>query len=254
MRAIFMYHSIDRTGSPISVDPRVFRQQMEFLAAGRPRVVPLADAAKSDAPDETIALTFDDAFANFEEFAAPVMADLGLPATVFVVTGHVGGNNAWGNATSTLASGGSIPILPLMTWDALQRVQRRGIELGGHTRSHSRLPSLPDQALADEIDASADRLERELGMRPAAFAYPYGALDHRVVNAVRRTYRRACTTELRTLDRAEDAVRLPRLDAYYFRAPGQLEQWGSSAFQRRIWLRAQARRVRRFVAAAAERA
>lgn len=253
MRAIFMYHSIDESGSPISVEPRVFRRQMEFLARGRPRVVPLADVASDGAPDETIALTFDDAFANFEEHAAPIMADLGLPATVFVVSEHVGKNNAWGNATSTLASGGTIPILPLMTWDAIKRVMQGGIEIGAHTRSHPRLSSLSDQTLADEVDAPVERLASELGNRPTAFAYPYGDLDHRVVSAVRRTYRRACTTELRALDRGEDPMRLPRLDAYYFRSPGQLEQWGSSAFHRRIWFRAQARRVRRFVASASER-
>ncbi len=248
-----MYHSIDESGSPISVEPRVFRQQMEFLARGRPRVVPLADIAAGSAPDESIALTFDDAFANFEEHAAPIMADLGLPATVFVVTDHVGKTNAWGNATSTLASGGTIPILPLMTWDAIKRVTRRGIEIGAHTRSHPQLTSLSDQALAEEVDEPVEHVARELGTRPAAFAYPYGDLDHRVVGTVRRTYRRACTTELRALGHGEDPVRLPRLDAYYFRAPGQLEQWGSSAFQRRIWIRAQARRVRRFVSSAAER-
>ncbi|MGH7695892.1 MAG: polysaccharide deacetylase family protein, partial [Gemmatimonadaceae bacterium] len=94
MRAIFMYHSIDESGSAISVDARAFRRHMEFLARGRPRVIPLRDISTSNAADETVALTFDDGFANFGEFAAPLLADLGLPATVFVVTDHVGGTNA----------------------------------------------------------------------------------------------------------------------------------------------------------------
>jgi hypothetical protein len=42
-------------------------------------------------------------------------------------------------------------------------------------------------------------------------------------------------------------VRLPRLDAWYFRDEGQLEQWGTPAFRRRLWLRAQGRRVRRLI-------
>jgi peptidoglycan/xylan/chitin deacetylase (PgdA/CDA1 family) len=251
MRAIFMYHSIDDSGSPISLGARVFRQQMEFLAKGTPRVVPLADIER--APDESVALTFDDAFANFEEIAAPLMSDLGLPSTVFVVTDHVGRTNAWPNATSTLASGGAIPVLPLMTWDGVARVKQRGVEIGAHTRSHPRLTSLSDQALADEVNEPADRLAKEFGSSPESFAYPYGDVDHRVIAAARQKYARACTTELRALDRGEDCMHLPRLDAYYFRAPGQLEQWGSSAFHRRLWFRAQARRVRRFVAGAAER-
>jgi hypothetical protein len=33
----------------------------------------------------------------------------------------------------------------------------------------------------------------------------------------------------------------------YFRKQGQLEQWGTPAFRRRLWLRAQGRRVRRLI-------
>lgn len=244
-----MYHSIDETGSPISIDPRAFRQHMEFLARGRPRVIPLRDIATHAAPDETVAITFDDGFANFVEFAVPLLEDLGLPTTMFVVTDHVGGTNAWQNA----AGPKNIPILPLMSWDALQRIARGGVEIGSHTRRHARLTTVDDPGLVEELEGAADRLQRELGARPTSFAYPYGDLDHRVMAAVRRTYLRACTTELRALEVGADCARLPRLDAYYLRAPGRLEEWGSPAFQRHLWLRAQARRVRRFVAAAAER-
>ena len=37
---------------------------------------------------------------------------------------------------------------------------------------------------------------------------------------------------------------LPRLDAFYLRGEGQLEAWGTTAFRRRITLRASLRRVR----------
>lgn len=248
MRAILTYHSIDESGSPISIDPRVFRSHMEFLAVGQPRVVPLADMVSGQASDESLALTFDDAFANFHEHALPILSDLGLPATVFVVSDHVGGQNDW-SAPGLVH--GSVPLLPLMSWDHLATVANRGIEIGGHTRRHPRLTGLNPAALADEIDGATERLERELQTRPKAFAYPYGDVNHAVRDAVGRTYACACTTELRALARVEDNLLLPRLDAYYFRSGGQLEQWGSSAFQRRLWFRAQARRVRRLVTSAA---
>lgn len=250
MRAILTYHSIDESGSPISVDPRAFRRHMEFLAKGRPHVVPLADVAAANAADESIALTFDDAFANFEQFAAPLLEDLGLPATVFVVTDHVGGHNDWG--TPGIAHG-DVPTLPLMSWDALALLAQRGVEIGAHTRSHPHLTSLSPVALADEVDGCAERIQSHIGTRPTSFAYPYGDVDHRVVAAVRHTYMRACTTELRALEVGDDCLRLARIDAYYLRAPRTLEQWGTPAFQRRLWFRAQARRVRRLVADAVER-
>ncbi|MGQ0642264.1 MAG: polysaccharide deacetylase family protein [Gemmatimonadaceae bacterium] len=250
MRAILTYHSIDDSHSPISVAARAFRSQMEFLAAGRPRVLALADVASDAAPDECVALTFDDAFANFSKIAAPLLADLGLPATVFVVTDHVGGKNDWSGPGM---SHGTVPPLPLMSWDEIERIARLGIEIGGHTRRHPRLSSLSGAELQDEIAGCAEKLRATLGARPASFAYPYGDVDDEVVAVVGRSYERACTTELRALEDGDPALRLPRLDAYYFRAAGLLEQWGSAAFQRRIWFRAQARRVRRFVASAAER-
>jgi len=250
MRAILTYHSIDESGSPISVDPRVFRSHMEFLARGRPRVVSLADLTREDAPDECVALTFDDAFANFASVAAPLLADLALPATVFVVTDHVGGKNDWDGPG---LRHGAVPILPLMSWGEIARIAQSGTEIGGHTRRHPRLTAVAPAALVDEIAGCAEKLRRTLGVRVTSFAYPYGAVNDEVAVAVGRSFQRACTTELRGLEGREDLLRLPRLDAYYLRAPGLLEQWGSAAFQGRMWFRAQARRVRRFVAAAAER-
>jgi peptidoglycan/xylan/chitin deacetylase (PgdA/CDA1 family) len=251
MRAILTYHSIDESASPISIDPRVFRSQMEFLAAGRPRVVPLADVLQETAPDECVALTFDDAFANFAEFAAPVLADLALPATVFVVTDHVGGKNDWEGPG---LSHGSVPLFPLMSWNSIQRLADRGVEIGGHSRRHPRLSAVPAAQLEEETAGCAGKLAATLGVSVTSFAYPYGDLSDAVVRSVAKSYQRACTTDLRALDRADDVMRLPRLDAYYFRASGQLQQWGTAAFQRRLWLRAQARRVRQFVAASAGRA
>ncbi|MGQ0539525.1 MAG: polysaccharide deacetylase family protein [Gemmatimonadaceae bacterium] len=246
MRAILTYHSIDDSGSPISIDAAVFRRQMEFLARGRPRVVPLADIVALDASADAVALTFDDGFANFAAAALPLLVDCGFPATVFVVTDHVGALNDWSGA----ASGAGIPSLPLMSWDALGALAVRGIEVGAHTRRHPYLTSVSAAAVADEVEGAALRITAELGRRPTSFAYPYGDLDDIVVAAARRCYERACSTEFRVLTSADDALRLPRLEMYYLRAMGQLEQWGTASFERRLWMRAQGRRVRQLMRSA----
>lgn len=246
MRAILTYHSIDESGSPISLDRRAFERHVAFLARGAPRVVPLRDILA--APDDSVALTFDDGFVNFAEIGVPLLEAHGLPATVFVVADHVGGRNDW---SGPRLPGSVIPELPLLSWDALGELAQRGFEIGAHTRRHSRLSQIPPSQLSDELEGCARRMHEELGERPESFAYPYGDLDHDVVGAARQTYSRGCTTDLRLLEREEDALLLPRLDIYYLRAAGALEQWGTPAFQRRLWLRAQARRVRRLVTAAA---
>jgi peptidoglycan/xylan/chitin deacetylase (PgdA/CDA1 family) len=72
MRAILTYHSIDDSGSPISVAPEEFRAHVRWLGSGAVRVVPLAKLVTLPPDDDAVALTFDDAFENFSTIAAPL--------------------------------------------------------------------------------------------------------------------------------------------------------------------------------------
>lgn len=240
MRAILTYHSIDTSGSPISVSPAVFRAHCRFLASGRVRVVPLTSLFEDPAAQDVVALTFDDGFANFATEAAPYLEENALPSTVFVVSDHVGGHNDWGGRPAPL-----VPHLPLLGWDELMKLQDHGATIGAHTRRHRPLTQLRGDELADEVQGGIDRIASTVGRRPTAFAYPYGAVNADVAAAVREACAWACTTELRPLGGREDRALLPRLDMYYFRAPGQLEAWGTAAFRSRLWLRTQGRRLRR---------
>lgn len=234
-----MYHSLDASGSPISLEPAVFEQQVRFLAGGRVKVVPLEQLAGLPDPDDAIAVTFDDGFRNFAAEAAPRLRRHGIPVTLFVVSDH-NGSNDWGGLSAP-----GIPTLPLLDWAALGRLQEQGVTLGGHTRHHPRLAALDGARLEDEIGGCAERIERETGVRPTAFAYPYGNLNEDAVAVTARHFATACTTELRTLRPEERMHLLPRLDMYYFREPGALETWGTSRFRLRLALKAGARRVRR---------
>lgn len=245
MRAILTYHSIDPSGSPISVSPEDFRRHVQWLASGRVRVLSLADLVADQGSEDAVALTFDDGFANFGETAVPLLRAYALPATVFVVSDHVGGTNEW----EGIAAPG-IPILPLLDWQSLGRLAEQGIELGAHTRRHRALPTLPADQIDDEVGGGIAVMRRELGSAPRSFAYPYGAVDEASAAVVRRTVSLACTTVLRELRADDDPAQLPRLDMFYLRRAGRLESWGTQAFTRHLWLRAQARRVRQAVVSA----
>jgi peptidoglycan/xylan/chitin deacetylase (PgdA/CDA1 family) len=237
MRAVLTFHSIDGSGSVISIDPVEFRRQLEWLAGSRVKVVSL-DRLASETGD-SVALTFDDAFANFATEAWPVLESLGLPATVFVPTGHVGGTNAW-------ESGGPLPVLPLMDWATLGRLVDSGLELGSHGVTHADLRRVSDAELVDELEASGTMLRDKTGFRATMLAYPYGAVDDRSADATRSRYAMAFTTEFRDVGGVEDAGRMPRLDACYFRRPGLLEQFGTEWFRRFVARRRGLRRIRRF--------
>lgn len=239
MRAILTYHSIDASGSPISLSRDEFARHAAWLASGRVRVTGVDELLRMPDDTDAVALTFDDGFRNFAEIAQPLLAEHGLPATVFVVSDYVGRTNAWGGAPDP-----GVPVLPLMNWDELARMRECGIELGAHTRRHRRLAWLRGPELVDEISAAAEIIRRHTGARPAGFAYPYGSHSESASYLVERSYSWGCTTELRMLRGRESRARVPRLDMYYFRDWRRLDAWGSARFTCYLTLRAQARRVR----------
>ncbi len=237
MRAILTWHSIDASGSPISVAPEAFRQQVDWLRSGRVRVVSVDELLTMPRDVDAVALTFDDGFANFATEAAPLLLRDDFPVTVFVVTDRVGMDNRWRGQDE------GMPVLPLMDWDTLGRLQQQRVTIGAHTRTHPRLTSAGTDVMA-ELRGADDSLERELGARPAGFAYPYGACDARVTSAVAQTYRWACTTAFRPLSDADDPHLLPRLDAWYFRDHRRFDSWGSARFRAWAWARQNGRTIR----------
>lgn len=245
MRAILTYHSIDASGSPISVAPEAFARHVTWLASGHVSVEPLAAIVQggdcaADGRDR-VALTFDDAFENFATVAWPRLRASGLPATVFVVSGHVGGTNRWDGAPVP-----GIPELPLLTWDALGACAAAGADIGAHSRTHPHLSHTAAAARHEELAGCRDTIAARLGVTPESFAYPYGDCDATVVRDTAAVFARACTTEYRHVGASDSVHRLPRLDMFYFQAPGTLDDWGRPAFLRRIAMRRAARAMRQW--------
>lgn len=245
MRAILTWHSLDASGSPISLTPEEFRRQLAWLATGAVRVVSLEQLLGMGDDASAVALTFDDGFVNFATEAIPLLQQHGLPVTLFVVTGHVGRDNSWRGAGDP-----GIPVLPLLDWEALGKLRDAGVTLGAHTRTHPRLSRCGPAELQAELGLAAEEMEKRLGERPRGFAYPYGDVDSRVATAAASVYGWACTTEFRALNAPDAPNRLPRLDAWYFRDPARFASWGSVRFRGWLWSRRQARILRSALSAA----
>jgi peptidoglycan/xylan/chitin deacetylase (PgdA/CDA1 family) len=239
MTATITYHSIDDSGSPISIAPGEFDGHLRWLTSGRIRVLPLDElVGHHPGAADAAAVTFDDGFLNTRGPIEALLAH-GVPVTIFVVTGQVGGTNRWGGREAA-----GIPTLPLLGWQDLEDLMTRGATIAAHTRTHPALTRVSAEALDDELFGAREELARRLGSASAHVAYPYGDVDDRVVARTGAYYRWGHTTEFRTFTSRESSLRLPRLDMYYFRAPGALDAWGTARFRRHIaWCRAR-RRVR----------
>lgn len=208
---ILTYHSLDETGSPVSVSPAMFRRHLAALERAGYTVLPLGEALERD--ERVVALTFDDGYAAVYEQALPLLASYGWRATVFAVSDYVGRDNAWP---------GQPPFVPpgrLLSWEALRELVSLGWEVGAHSRTHPDLTALGDDALADEILGGKARLEDQLGREVKVFAYPYGSEDQRVRARVAAVHTAACTTRMGIARRSGDRYALERLDMWYFSRP-----------------------------------
>lgn len=103
---ILCYHSIlpDRAttapwltawdgGGGLHLPVDQFREQLQFLARHY-RVVPLMDVVEALSegrrpPPRSVVLTCDDGYANNLSVAAPLLADYGFPATIFLATDYI---------------------------------------------------------------------------------------------------------------------------------------------------------------------
>jgi len=156
------------------------------------------------------------------EHAKPVLDRLGIPATIFVPTRYVdaGSPLAWPGTDHWLATDDARELAPL-SWEQLRGLANDGWEIGSHTVSHPVLPELDDAALAEELVASRRACEAGMGRACTSLAYPYGAVDPRVVAAANRAGYRAAATLPKRLH-PEEPLAWPRVGVYERDVPWRL--------------------------------
>jgi peptidoglycan/xylan/chitin deacetylase (PgdA/CDA1 family) len=187
---ILMYHEVGphRRGSRLNhwrVLPEDFARQLDLLARRGTRGVALCDILNRPSADGSRAvITFDDGYEGVLSRALPLLAAHGFSATVFVVSGRLGGVNDWDGET---------PGDALLTADGVRALHAAGVEIGSHGATHRALPELSDADLAAEVAGSKTALEAVIGAPVVSFCYPYGAFDDRSVEAVRAAGYRAAT-------------------------------------------------------------
>ena len=90
---VLCYHRVNDDGHPFfgGTPKALFREQMEVLREHF-TVRPLAELALGAAPKNAVAITFDDGYRDNYTEAFPILRELGLSATIFLVTDSIDGN------------------------------------------------------------------------------------------------------------------------------------------------------------------
>ena len=181
------YHGIgsasDAEGGFV-ISPGRFGEHLATLKAAGMSTVTADQVARSleggpALPDNAVMISFDDGRSDAMMFADPLLEDAGMSATMFVITGAA-----------------AKPGIYYASWDALESYAGSGRwDLQAHTAAlhmeHEaaggrKLPALtslgPGESLAEyrlrvrvDLATASDAIERHVGRRPAAFAYPFGA-------------------------------------------------------------------------------
>ncbi|MGW1561510.1 polysaccharide deacetylase family protein [Streptomyces sp. NPDC002144] len=179
---VFLYHAVSDDPpawlAPFTVTPRTFVEQLDMIADSGLRLVPLGQLVAAllggpQPPPRSAVLTFDDGYADFASTVAPLLHARGLPATLYVTTGAL-------RIPGQRSRRGPFPSVDMLTWAQVRELDAAGFEIGGHSRTHPQLDTLPRKAVREEVGGCKRELEDALGHAPDAFAYPHGYSSSRV--------------------------------------------------------------------------
>lgn len=180
--SILMYHSIaDNSDEAHTVSIDNFRKQVFWLIENGFEIISLSSLLKLIQTQDyqnsrkKVVITFDDGYQDFLDNAMPILLDVNATATIFLVTGMMGGTADWNPIASDVT---------LMTEDGAHHIKEKGFSLGSHTITHINLETASQQDLQQQLKESYDILTR-LGETFYSLAYPWGQWSDRVVDAVK---------------------------------------------------------------------
>jgi peptidoglycan/xylan/chitin deacetylase (PgdA/CDA1 family) len=189
---ILMYHGVaDEAEDPnhLCVAPSRFAEQMTWLKRHGLRGVgigTLVDAMHAGRQRGLVGITFDDGYVSVLEAALPELLRHGFTATMFIISGRLGGSNEWDEG----------PRWPLMSASQIGELAAADMEIGSHSATHARLAGIDAGQLEAEVRDSKASICELVGGPVRGFAYPYGSMDAAARHAVRDAgYDYACAVQ-----------------------------------------------------------
>ena len=149
-----------------------------------------------------VVLTFDDGFRDLYDNGFPLLRERGLPFTLYLTTGYVGGVMHWEGSTAHDADALAL------RWDQVEEMAASGLAtIGNHTHGHVR----PEQLNVEELDRCSEQITSRLGVVPAHFAYTWGVPVPAMEASLRERFRSAATGKLGRNLPTTDLMRLHRV-------------------------------------------
>lgn len=215
---VIMYHRVikgkaeEKGVHGTYIEEEIFRQHMEYLKKKGYETVTFEDLINNnykkrfDKDKKWIMITFDDGYKDNYENAFPILKEFGFKAVIYLL-GDLK-YNKWDAENALIPE----KVFSLMDENEILEMQEYGIEFGGHSMTHPKLPEVNSKVLEKEIVESKKILEKKLGKELLSFAYPYGDRDENVKEILKEVgYKFAVTTDKGDLSFEEDLFDIRRI-------------------------------------------
>lgn len=181
--SILCYHSVGDNNENLTVPVKKCIQQIQKIMKYA-TIVPLQELSHKSAKNQ-IALTFDDGYKDIH-LLLPFLTKHHIPVTLFVLSDIEHRNK------TQIAN--NIPILSDNELKTIANLPN--VCIGSHSATHANLVLLHGKELVNEILGSKHKLEDKLRKKILFFAYPNGAYNDEVMQAVKSAgYESAYTIE-----------------------------------------------------------
>jgi peptidoglycan/xylan/chitin deacetylase (PgdA/CDA1 family) len=188
----------------------MFEAQLRYLSQAGFRAATMDEWAaamhyRKPLPGRCVIITFDDAYADFNDHALPLLRKYGFTAHVFVPVSFIGQHNAWEHDDS--------PRLSIVDWEGLDAMAEAGVVIGAHSLTHLPMTGLTRDQVRREAVQSKQVLESRLRRPVSFFAYPHGDNDPIVQRHVAEAgYTLAVTTRYGRAAFHDAPMALPRIE------------------------------------------
>lgn len=200
---ILYYHSVlpdaeVTTPNEVTISPEKLREELMLVKELGYTTLTMSefDAYINDnkpIPEKSILITFDDGYTDNYAHAFPILKELNMKATIFMIASQVDSGY-------------------YMSAAQLREMSDYGIDIESHTDNHVYLDTLSYDKQLKELKDSKEKLEKILGKEVTSIAYPYGNYNEDTKKAaIAAGYTFGFTTNKGLAKRINNKVELNRI-------------------------------------------
>lgn len=200
---ILYYHSVlpdaeVTTHNEVTISPEKLNEELMIVKELGYTTITISELTdylnnNNPIPEKSIVITFDDGYTDNYVHAFPILKELNMKATIFMIASQVDSGY-------------------YMSASQLKEMSDYGIDIESHTDNHVYLDKLSYEKQLKELKDSKEKLEKILGKNVTSIAYPYGNYNEDTKRAVIDAgYTLAFTTNKGLAKRTNNKIELNRI-------------------------------------------